>query len=147
MFIYLSKKIAIPNGIHLHSLSWNPDQGWIACGGDSGLLKVLQMELTTGQGANKGGVAAPSSLSMNQTLDGHNGKVVCVTWNALYRKLTTSDETGLIIVWMLHKGALPIRPRLLCYILAWRPAWRPACFSRCCHHHRCTLLQACGSRR
>lgn len=64
--IYLSKKIAIPNGISLHSLSWNPDQvtspavqtplekkthaqitrvrtldqGWIACGGDSGLLKV-----------------------------------------------------------------------------------------------------------
>jgi len=26
MFIYLSKKIAIPNGIFLHSLSWNPDQ-------------------------------------------------------------------------------------------------------------------------
>ena len=46
MFIYLSKKIAIPNGIHLHSLSWNPDQGWIACGGDSGLLKVLKLELT-----------------------------------------------------------------------------------------------------
>ena len=40
MFIYLSKKIAIPNGINLHSLAWNPDQGWIACGGDSGLLKV-----------------------------------------------------------------------------------------------------------
>jgi WD repeat-containing protein 35 len=80
-------------------------QGWIACGGDSGLLKVLKLELTTGQGPlKKGGVAAPSNLSMNQTLDGHHGKVMCVTWNALYRKLTTSDETGLIIVWMLHKG-------------------------------------------
>jgi len=81
-------------------------QGWIACGGDSGLLKVLKLELTTGQGAKKGGVAAPSNLSMNQTLDGHHGKVMCVTWNAIYRKLTTSDETGLIIVWMLHKGTL-----------------------------------------
>lgn len=29
---------------------------------------------------------------------------MCVTWNPLYRKLTTSDESGLIIVWMLHKG-------------------------------------------
>ena len=27
-----------------------------------------------------------------------------MTWNANYRKLTTSDQNGLIIVWMLHKG-------------------------------------------
>jgi hypothetical protein len=43
---------------------------------------------------------------MNQTLEGHNGGVMCVTWNPIFRKLTTSDETGLIIVWMLHKGML-----------------------------------------
>ena len=24
MFVYLSKKIAIPNGVKLHSLAWNP---------------------------------------------------------------------------------------------------------------------------
>jgi WD repeat-containing protein 35 len=72
-------------------------------------LQVLKLELTVGAGRDpknpRGSVvAAPSNLSMNQTLDGHHGKVICVTWNALYRKLTTSDETGLIIVWMLHKG-------------------------------------------
>lgn len=109
MFIYLSKKIAIPQEIHLHSLSWNPDDGWIACGGAKGLLKVVKLELTrsaskTGGQKAKSGVAATSNLSMNQTLDGHDGKVMCVTWNALHRKLTTSDQTGLIIVWMLHKG-------------------------------------------
>ena len=49
-------------------------------------------------------MAAPSNLSMNQTLEGHNRAVVCSTWNSSYRKLTTSDENGLIIVWMLHKG-------------------------------------------
>lgn len=27
-----------------------------------------------------------------------------VTWNENYRKLTTSDENGLIIVWMFYKG-------------------------------------------
>lgn len=27
-----------------------------------------------------------------------------MTWNATYSKLTTCDEQGLIIVWMLHKG-------------------------------------------
>ena len=30
---------------------------------------------------------------------------MCVTWNSNYRKLTTSDQNGLIIVWMLHKGS------------------------------------------
>jgi len=110
MFIYLSKKIAIPNQIKLHSLSWNPEQGWIACGGENGLLKVLKLDSTgttvTGElnTSKPRGVAAPSNLSMNQTLEGHNGGVMCVTWNANYRKLTTSDENGLIIVWMLHKG-------------------------------------------
>lgn len=40
MFIYLSKKIAIPNGVKLRSLAWNSNNGWIACGGEAGLLKV-----------------------------------------------------------------------------------------------------------
>mmetsp|Transcript_6986 Transcript_6986/g.14069 ORF Transcript_6986/g.14069 Transcript_6986/m.14069 type:complete len:1248 (+) Transcript_6986:71-3814(+) len=108
MFIYLSKKIAIPNQIKLHSLSWNPEQGWIACGGANGLLKVLKLDSTGGSSGDAAtkprGVAAPSNLSMNQTLEGHQGGVMCVTWNANYRKLTTSDQNGLIIVWTLHKG-------------------------------------------
>eukprot|EP00965_Chrysotila_dentata_P078253 2579736-Pleurochrysis_carterae.AAC.2 len=41
---------------------------------------------------------------MNQTLEGHNGAVVCCCWNESFRKLTTSDQHGLVIVWMLHKG-------------------------------------------
>ena len=41
MFIYLSKKIAIPNGVKLKSLSWNGVNGWIVCGGENGLLKVV----------------------------------------------------------------------------------------------------------
>lgn len=49
---------------------------------------------------------------MNQTLEGHNGAVMCVTWNPIFRKLTTSDETGLIIVWMLHRGTLKFDPWL-----------------------------------
>eukprot|EP00904_Undaria_pinnatifida_P002695 jgi/Undpi1/12426/HiC_scaffold_5.g02098.m1 len=114
MFIYLSKKIAIPNGTKLESLAWNPAQGWIACGGSNGLTKVLKLESvgvagkeanTPGAEGGKGGAAASgSNLSMNQTLEGHEGSVVCVTWNATYSKLTTCDERGLIIVWMLHKG-------------------------------------------
>lgn len=34
----------------------------------------------------------------------HAGAVQVVTWNEQYEKLTTSDQNGLIIVWMLYKG-------------------------------------------
>ncbi|XP_023129975.2 WD repeat-containing protein 35 isoform X1 [Amphiprion ocellaris] len=104
MFIYLSKKIAIPSNIHLKCVSWNKDQGFIACGGDDGLLRVLKLETQTDDAKLKG-LAAPSNLSMNQTLEGHSGAVQVVTWNEQYEKLTTSDQNGLIIVWMLYKGA------------------------------------------
>ena len=80
-------------------------QGWIACGGESSLLKVLKLDSLSGVGGDGSGgkdgkirgMAAPSNLSMNQTLEGHNGGVMCVRWNAAYRKLTTSDQNGLII--------------------------------------------------
>uniref|UniRef100_A0A4W4HGM6 WD repeat-containing protein 35 n=1 Tax=Electrophorus electricus TaxID=8005 RepID=A0A4W4HGM6_ELEEL len=104
MFIYLSKKIAIPNSIRLKCVSWNKNQGFIACGGDEGLLKVLKLETQTDDAKLKG-LAAPSNLSMNQTLEGHSGAVQVVTWNEQYQKLTTSDQNGLIIVWMLYKGS------------------------------------------
>lgn len=70
-FVYLSKKIAIPNQIRLKSVSWNGEQGWIACGGEHGLLKVLKLE-----SAEAGSKAQPAAtnLSMNQTLEGHARK-------------------------------------------------------------------------
>ncbi|KAJ8290228.1 hypothetical protein GJAV_G00010260 [Gymnothorax javanicus] len=104
MFIYLSKKIAIPNNTRLKCVSWNKDQGFIACGGEDGLLKVLKLDSQTDD-AKLRGLAAPSNLSMNQTLEGHSGAVQVVTWNEQYQKLTTSDQNGLIIVWMLYKGS------------------------------------------
>jgi WD repeat-containing protein 35 len=41
-------QIAIPNGVKLRSLSWNPEQGWLACGGDDGLLKALLFSYQAG---------------------------------------------------------------------------------------------------
>jgi hypothetical protein len=38
MFIYLSKKIAIPHNTKLQCVSWNSEQGWISCGGQILLL-------------------------------------------------------------------------------------------------------------
>ncbi|XP_049861684.1 WD repeat-containing protein 35 isoform X1 [Schistocerca gregaria] len=103
MFIYLSKKIAIPNNTKLKCLAWNKEQGYIACGGEDGLLKVLKLE--SGKDGKLKGLAAPSNLSMNQTLEGHSGQIQVITWNEIHQKLTTSDQYGLIIVWTLYKGA------------------------------------------
>ena len=50
-------QIAIPNGILLHSLSWNPDQGWIACGGDDGPLKM---------GVARGGTGAGRACALHE---------------------------------------------------------------------------------
>ena len=60
MFVYLSKKIAIPHGLQLECIAWNASQGWIACGGERGLLKVIKLESSSDQGKNS------SNLSMNQ---------------------------------------------------------------------------------
>ena len=123
-------------------------QGWIAIGGDGGLLKILKFEesfiwsnnkqstncnnmsedatteTTSFQSPNsvvsksndrkdsKNGQPSTMStkntlsLSLNQTLQGHSGRVTCNTWNLKHRKLASADETGLIIVWKPHKGLL-----------------------------------------
>jgi WD repeat-containing protein 35 len=70
--------------------------------------QVLRLDGNLGKDAkgkkDGGGGGGGGNLSLNQTLEGHNGSVVCVAWNNAFQKLTTSDEFGLIIVWMLHKG-------------------------------------------
>ncbi|AIN95907.1 hypothetical protein LPMP_080990 [Leishmania panamensis] len=97
MFVYLSKRIAMPNGVKVTSIAWSEEQGWLACGGEKGLLKVLKVDGGP-QGQRSGG------LSSSQTLEGHDTTVDLVTWNQQYCKLTSSDVSGRIIVWMLHKG-------------------------------------------
>lgn len=102
-------------------MSWNVTQGWLACGGEGGMLKVLKLDAQQTKDLPSRGLAAPSNLSMNQTLEGHQGilltpennvkmlkttkgDVLVATWNEVHRKLTTSDSTGMIIVWMLYRG-------------------------------------------
>lgn len=40
---------------------------------------------------------------MNLSLEGHSGQLQVATWNEVHQKLTTSDQHGVIIVWMLYK--------------------------------------------
>lgn len=99
-------KIAIPNNTRINCLGWNKEEGYIAVGGDDGLLKVLKLEQASNVATNnKGGLAAPSNLSMNQTLEGHKAPIQVVTWNEKQQKLTTSDRDGVIMVWMLYKNS------------------------------------------
>lgn len=67
-------------------------------------------------GANpKGsGLAAPSNLTMNQSLSAHDGSVEVVKWNEQHCKLTSSDQHGLIVVWTMYKGQRRVVRYLYC---------------------------------
>ena len=76
MFVYLSKKISVPNGIPIGSLSWNTTDGFIGIGGDKGMLKVLKLERPDDTKENRlKGLSAPSNLEMNCQLEGHASPV------------------------------------------------------------------------
>ncbi|CAD6193079.1 unnamed protein product [Caenorhabditis auriculariae] len=92
MGMYLSKKIGIPSTSELNCIEWNQNRHFIATGGTMGTLKIVRLESgDTVKGSN--------SLSVNQALDGHSGAILCIAWNEVQQKLTTSDTNGLIIVW------------------------------------------------
>src|SRR3546814_1172464 len=78
-------------------------QGWIACGGDDGLLKVVKLETPRRSDAKLQGRGTTTNLQVNQILEGHNRTLRCITWNSTHKKLTTSDEKGLIVVWSLGR--------------------------------------------
>lgn len=76
-------QIAIPNDTLLACLSWHKVEGFIACGGEDGLLKVLKLDVASSTDSKLKGLAAPSNLSMNQSLDGHNGEMIGIGWPML----------------------------------------------------------------
>lgn len=108
----------MPQGANVRCVAWSSEDNFLACGCENGMLKVLKIESTlpsastpaadgtngTGNGANRGMLAAPSNIAMNQTLEGHSSNIQVIAWNNVHQKLTTSDAKGLIIVWMLYKG-------------------------------------------
>ena len=97
-------KLANPPVRVVYSCSHNRGPGSFMMGDLLTYLQVLKLEPKASNDSKKSPLgAAPSNLSMNQTLEGHHGAVLAVNWNQNYRKLTSSDEKGLIIVWVLHK--------------------------------------------
>jgi hypothetical protein len=57
IYVYVYISICILMYIHMYIYMYKYTytiQGWIACGGDAGLLKVLKLELATGPDAQIG---------------------------------------------------------------------------------------------
>ena len=65
---------------------------------------MVKLESPSGNDAKLQGIGAPTNLQVNQILEGHNHSVRCATWNPIHKKLTTSDQKGLIIVWTLGRA-------------------------------------------
>jgi WD repeat-containing protein 35 len=78
MFVFLNKKISMPNDVKIRSISWNQVDGWICCGGEKGILKILQLDESK---TSKGG------LSINYNLEGHQGPITIIVWNPIYKLL------------------------------------------------------------
>ena len=101
MFVHLNKKISIPNCSQVRCIAWSWQHEFIACGGESGMLKVIRLE-NVNQVASKND--SSKNFQMNQTLESHKATVESVCWNEKFQKLTSSDANGTIIVWMFYKG-------------------------------------------
>jgi WD repeat-containing protein 35 len=104
----------MPQGANVRCVAWSAEDNFLACGCENGMLKVLKIEgsqqngtTRTGSGSGKDGVpaptsnpnrgllAAPSNIAMNQTLEGHSSNIQVIAWNNVHQKLTTSDAKGL----------------------------------------------------
>uniref|UniRef100_A0A1I7TJT5 WD_REPEATS_REGION domain-containing protein n=1 Tax=Caenorhabditis tropicalis TaxID=1561998 RepID=A0A1I7TJT5_9PELO len=86
--------MGLPENSQLHFSEWNHNSNFIACGGALGTLKVVKIGMDV-----RDPKPNASALIVNQSLEGHNATVLNATWNENNQKLTTSDTSGLIIVW------------------------------------------------
>ncbi len=68
----------------------------MAIGGDNALLRIFKLNDPNGN--------ASYSIGSNQTLVGHNGRILRIAWNKTFRKLCTADENGVVIVWIIEAG-------------------------------------------
>ena len=102
MYVHLNKKINVPNCNKVRTISWSSDHDFIACGGDNGVLKVIKLENKLNSPTFK--VDTNKNFTHNQTLENHKSTIQHVCWNEKFQKLTSSDESGSIIVWMFYNG-------------------------------------------
>jgi WD40 repeat protein len=69
-------------------------QGWLAVGGDNGLLQVMGMKRVS-----VGGPVAPTAVLPPETLLGHQGAVSALAWNDINDVLASGDDVGQVVIW------------------------------------------------
>ena len=92
----------MPSGSHVLNVAWSGCDGFLACGCDNGVVKVLKIEVVEMNqpaveeitGRPRGYLAAPTNIAKNQTLEGHTASVTAMAWNQKQKKLTTADTKG-----------------------------------------------------
>ncbi|CAF0760409.1 unnamed protein product [Brachionus calyciflorus] len=106
MYVYLSKKITVQNNTFITASSWNRKQGYVAAGTESGLIKVIKLEVSEGKDpkARDAKSSNTTNLLMNASLEGHTSQISCIAWNDVYNKLTTADTNGRIVIWNCHRN-------------------------------------------
>lgn len=97
MFAFLQKKIAVPTQATAYSCGWDHYEGWLAIGASDGFLKLLRLEDPRQKESG-------AHSSENADLTNHDGHITMIDWNHKYRKLTSCDTKGLIVVFMKHNG-------------------------------------------
>uniref|UniRef100_A0A915D9I2 Anaphase-promoting complex subunit 4-like WD40 domain-containing protein n=1 Tax=Ditylenchus dipsaci TaxID=166011 RepID=A0A915D9I2_9BILA len=86
-------------------IAWMLNRGYVAVGGNDGSLRVMLLNLE--QDRMQSSSSATGTLNpwlSSQQLEGHtaSAQVKLLCWNEVYQKLASSDDAGLIIVWMNH---------------------------------------------
>ncbi|KAI3420246.1 WD repeat-containing protein 35 [Globodera pallida] len=78
------------------------NRGFVAVGGNDGALRLLVLNLEQEKSVGPS-FASLSPWLYSQQLEGHYSSVRLLCWNEIYQKLASSDDAGLIIVWMSHR--------------------------------------------
>ena len=105
MFTFLSKKLVISQNADVHSMSWHSMTDQLAIGGDNGMLKILKVE-DAHDPQNEQQQAQPK-ISVDSIDSKHLGAIGTLNWNETYRKLTSVDNKGRMVIWTQKSGQEP----------------------------------------
>ena len=100
MHCALLRRINIQNSEQLTTISINQNTNFISIGDSKGLLQVINFPQIEAQTVP---ISREESFSQKknffQPLNYHHNPIKIITWNTRFNKLTTVDESGMLIVW------------------------------------------------
>uniref|UniRef100_A0A914HN51 WD repeat-containing protein 55 homolog n=1 Tax=Globodera rostochiensis TaxID=31243 RepID=A0A914HN51_GLORO len=105
MYAFAAKRFQIqtPGTATFTTIAWMLNRGFVAVGGNDGALRLLVLNLEQEKSIGPS-FASLSPWLYSQQLEGHYSSVRLLCWNEIHQKLASSDDNGLIIVWMSHSA-------------------------------------------